>query len=122
MVNANGRWWRMQMEVQRRIEEEVEVERQVNQRIEAQGKYMESMLEKARETQEASLTKDYSTLFFDRTTICNNISSLPIPWFEDHFPSSSSMDSTLHLPDINSNFSLQDSRSSITKTRTVCLG
>uniref|UniRef100_A0A1J3HID7 Myb family transcription factor APL n=1 Tax=Noccaea caerulescens TaxID=107243 RepID=A0A1J3HID7_NOCCA len=112
----------MQMEVQRRIEEEVEVERQVNQRIAAQGKYMESMLEKARETQEASLTKDYSALFFDRTNICNNTPSLPIPWFEDHFPSSSLMDSTLNLPDINSNFSLQDSRSSITKTRTVCLG
>ncbi|CAH2053880.1 unnamed protein product, partial [Thlaspi arvense] len=110
----------MQMEVQRRIEEEVEVERQVNQRIEAQGKYMESMLEKACETQEASLTKDYSTLFFDRATICNTTTSLPIPWFEDHFPSSSSMD--LHLPDINSNFSLQDSRSSISKNRTVCLG
>ncbi|CAD5322858.1 unnamed protein product [Arabidopsis thaliana] len=90
--------------------------------IEAQGKYMESMLEKACETQEASLTKDYSTLFFDRTNICNNTSSIPIPWFEDHFPSSSSMDSTLILPDINSNFSLQDSRSSITKGRTVCLG
>ncbi|KAG7576984.1 Homeobox-like domain superfamily [Arabidopsis thaliana x Arabidopsis arenosa] len=112
----------MQMEVQRRIEEEVEIERQVNQRIEAQGKYMESMLEKACETQEASLTKDYSTLFFDRTNICNNTSSIPIPWFEDHFPSSSSMDSALILPDINSNFSLQDSRSSITKGRTVCLG
>ncbi|ESQ48754.1 hypothetical protein EUTSA_v10021440mg [Eutrema salsugineum] len=112
----------MPMEVQRRIEEEVEVERQVNQRLEAQGIYMESMLEKACETQEASLTKDYSTLFFDRTTISNNTSSLPIPWFEDHFPSSSYMDSTLHLPDINSNFSLQDSRSSITKNRTVCLG
>ncbi|XP_010499411.1 PREDICTED: myb family transcription factor PHL12-like isoform X1 [Camelina sativa] len=108
----------MQMEVQRRIEEEVELERQVNQRIEAQGKYMDSMLEKACETQEASLTKDYSTLFFDRT----NISALPIPWFEDHFPSSSSMDSTLMLPDINSSFTLQDSRSSITKGRTVCLG
>ncbi|BAB02417.1 unnamed protein product [Arabidopsis thaliana] len=112
----------MQMEVQRRIEEEVVIERQVNQRIAAQGKYMESMLEKACETQEASLTKDYSTLFFDRTNICNNTSSIPIPWFEDHFPSSSSMDSTLILPDINSNFSLQDSRSSITKGRTVCLG
>ncbi|CAF1935107.1 unnamed protein product [Brassica oleracea var. botrytis] len=97
----------MQMEVKRRIEEEVEVERQVNQRIEAQGKYMESMLEKACETQEASLTKDYSTLFF------NNTSPLPIPWFEDHFPSSSSMDSTLNLSDISLNFSLQDSRSSI---------
>ncbi|CAN7001800.1 hypothetical protein IGI04_020579 [Brassica rapa subsp. trilocularis] len=106
----------MQMEVKRRIEEEVEVERQVNQRIEAQGKYMESMLEKACETQEASLTKDYSTLFF------NNTSPLPIPWFEDHFPSSSSMDSTLNLSDISLNFSLQDSRSSITKNRTVCLG
>ncbi|KAL1204807.1 Myb family transcription factor PHL12 [Cardamine amara subsp. amara] len=112
----------MQMEVQRRIEEEVEVERQVNQRIEAQGKYMESMLEKACETQEESLTKDYSSLFFARTTICNDTSPLPISWFEDHFPSSSSMDSPLHLPDINSNFSLQDSRSSITETRTVCLG
>ncbi|KAG2305768.1 hypothetical protein Bca52824_025516 [Brassica carinata] len=107
----------MQMEVKRRIEEEVEVERQVNQRIEEQGKYMESMLEKASETQEASLTKDYSTLFF------NNTSPLPILWFEDHFPSSSSMDSTLNLSDIiNPNFSLQDSRSSITKNRTVCLG
>lgn len=106
----------MQMEVKRRIEEEVEVERQVNQRIEAQGKYMESMLEKACETQEASLTKDYSTLFF------NNTSPLPIIWFEDHFPSSSSLDSTLNLSDINPNFSLQDSLSSITKNRTVCLG
>ncbi|CAN6926282.1 unnamed protein product [Brassica oleracea var. botrytis] len=112
----------MQTEVHRRIEEEVELERQVNQRIEAQGKYMESMLEKACETQEASLTKDYSTLFFDRTTICNNSSPLTIQWFEDQFPSSSSMDSAMHLPDINSNFSLQDSRSSITKNHTVCLG
>lgn len=115
-------WWRMQTEVQRRIEEEVEVERQVNQRIEAQGKYMESMLVKACETQEASLTKDYSTLFFAPNTICNNTSPLTIQWFEDQFPSSSSMDSAMHLPDINSNFSLQDSRSSITKNHTVCLG
>lgn len=115
-------WWRMQTEVQRRIEEEVEVERQVSQRIEAQGKYMESMLVKACETQEASLTKDYSTLFFAPNTICNNTSPLTIQWFEDQFPSSSSMDSAMHLPDINSNFSLQDSRSSITKNHTVCLG
>ncbi|CDY08408.1 BnaA05g26440D [Brassica napus] len=100
----------MQMEVKRRIEEEVEVERQVNQRIEAQGKYMESMLEKACETQEASLTKGYSTLFF------NNTSPLPIPWFEDHFPSSSSMDSTLNLSDIRLNFSLQDSLSRLENT------
>ncbi|CAH8359946.1 unnamed protein product [Eruca vesicaria subsp. sativa] len=85
-------------------------------RIEAQGKYMESMLEKACETQEASLTKDYSTLFFNNTT------PLPVSWFEDHFPSSSSMDSTLNLSDINPSFSLQDSRSSITKNRTICLG
>lgn len=112
----------MQTEVQRRIEEEVEVERQVSQRIEAQGKYMESMLVKACETQEASLTKDYSTLFFAPNTICNNTSPLTIQWFEDQFPSSSSMDSAMHLPDINSNFSLQDSRSSITKNHTVCLG
>ncbi|KAL0719583.1 hypothetical protein Bca4012_068907 [Brassica carinata] len=112
----------IQTEVQRRIEEEVELERQVNQRIEAQGKYMESMLEKACETQEASLTKDYSTLFFTPSTICNNTSPLTIQWFEDQFPSSSSMDSAMHLPDINSNFSLQDSRSSITKNHTVCLG
>ncbi|KAJ0242451.1 Myb family transcription factor PHL12 [Hirschfeldia incana] len=112
----------MQTEVQRRIEEEVELERQVNQRIEAQGKYMESMLEKACETQEESLTKDYSTLFFTPNTICNNTSPLTIQWFEDQFPSSSSLDSAMHLPDINSNFSLQDSRSSITKNHTVCLG
>ncbi|KAF8048233.1 hypothetical protein N665_2598s0005 [Sinapis alba] len=112
----------MQTEVQRRIEEEVELERQVNQRIEAQGKYMESMLEKACETQEGSLTKDYSSLFFSPNTIFNNTSPLTIQWFEDQFPSSSSMDSAMHLPDINSNFSLQDSRSSITKNHTVCLG
>ncbi|CAN8259589.1 unnamed protein product [Cochlearia groenlandica] len=123
----------------RRIDEEeqVEVERQiVNQRIEAQGKYMDTMLEKACETthqESSSFNKYYSSssnLFFDQTTNFNNTSSSSssfplIPWFDDHFPLSSSMESTtLLLPDINSSFSLQDSRtSSITKTtRTVCLG
>ncbi|CAN0901869.1 Myb family transcription factor IPN2 [Linum grandiflorum] len=40
----------MQMEVQRRLHEQLEVQRHLQLRIEAQGKYMQSMLEKACQT------------------------------------------------------------------------
>jgi hypothetical protein len=40
----------MQMEVQRRLHEQLEVQRHLQLRIEAQGKYLQSILEKARET------------------------------------------------------------------------
>ncbi|KAI4342419.1 hypothetical protein MLD38_027050 [Melastoma candidum] len=40
----------MQMEVQRRLHEHLEVQRHLQLRIEAQGKYMQSMLEKACQT------------------------------------------------------------------------
>ncbi|XP_007022785.2 PREDICTED: myb family transcription factor APL isoform X1 [Theobroma cacao] len=46
MVDAT----RMQMEVQRRIHEQLEVQRHLQLRIEAQGKYMQSILEKACQT------------------------------------------------------------------------
>ncbi|KAK8948723.1 hypothetical protein KSP39_PZI005372 [Platanthera zijinensis] len=38
---------RVQMELQRRLHEQLEVERSLQQRIEAQGKYLESILERA---------------------------------------------------------------------------
>ncbi|EPS73715.1 hypothetical protein M569_01040, partial [Genlisea aurea] len=40
----------MQIEVQRRLHEQLEVQRHLQLRIEAQGKYLESVLEKAQET------------------------------------------------------------------------
>ncbi|CAO2823969.1 unnamed protein product [Amaranthus hypochondriacus] len=41
---------RMQMEVQRRLQEQLEVQRHLQLRIEAQGKYMQNILEKACQT------------------------------------------------------------------------
>ncbi|XP_074286620.1 myb family transcription factor IPN2 isoform X1 [Silene latifolia] len=41
---------RMQMEVQRRLQEQLEVQRHLQMRIEAQGKYMQNILEKACQT------------------------------------------------------------------------
>ncbi|KAL9227057.1 hypothetical protein vseg_002796 [Gypsophila vaccaria] len=43
---------RMQMEVQRRLQEQLEVQRHLQLRIEAQGKYMQNILEKACQTLE----------------------------------------------------------------------
>ncbi|XP_020246410.1 myb-related protein 2-like [Asparagus officinalis] len=40
----------MQIEVQRRLHEQLEVQRHLQLRIEAQGKYLQSVLEKAQET------------------------------------------------------------------------
>ncbi|KAI7742937.1 hypothetical protein M8C21_010408 [Ambrosia artemisiifolia] len=40
----------MQIEVQRRLHEQLEVQRHLQLRIEAQGKYMQSILEKACQT------------------------------------------------------------------------
>ncbi|EFJ19363.1 hypothetical protein SELMODRAFT_35907, partial [Selaginella moellendorffii] len=41
---------RLQMEVQKKLHEQLEVQRHLQLRIEAQGKYLQALLEKARET------------------------------------------------------------------------
>ncbi|XP_042477983.1 myb family transcription factor IPN2-like isoform X2 [Macadamia integrifolia] len=52
-LNENGQITdaiRMQMEVQRRLQEQIEVQKHLQLRIEAQGKYMQSILDKACQT------------------------------------------------------------------------
>ncbi|CAA6656991.1 unnamed protein product [Spirodela intermedia] len=46
----NGEALQMQIEVQKRLHEQLEVQRHLQLRIEAQGKYLQSVLEKAQET------------------------------------------------------------------------
>ncbi|XP_057802410.1 myb family transcription factor PHL8-like isoform X3 [Salvia miltiorrhiza] len=55
---------RMQMEVQRKLEQKMEVQRHLQMRIEAQGRYLQSVLNKAKETQHHLLhsASDHSSL------------------------------------------------------------
>ncbi|RLM55121.1 myb family transcription factor APL-like [Panicum miliaceum] len=46
-VNVNGEALRIKMEVQRRLHGELEVQKHLQMRVEAQGKYMQSIVEKA---------------------------------------------------------------------------
>ncbi|KZV32907.1 myb family transcription factor APL-like [Dorcoceras hygrometricum] len=73
----------MQMEVNRRLHEQLEVQRHLQMRIEAQGKYMQAILEKACQTLAGENMAAVASASYNKPNINPDVSAMNFPSLQD---------------------------------------